>query len=137
MRLLLAITLLTFNTSLTAQTKFKAFREYEQDTIQGMKVLAIVEQPPEYEGGTGQFYRDLSQNLKFPKLDSTYYLNKRYFISFVIDTSGAIQNFCATVKMNELTDDEILENINKWTPGIHRGRKVPVRMMLPVTIRME
>ncbi|MBT28894.1 MAG: hypothetical protein CMO01_04460 [Thalassobius sp.] len=99
----------------------------ELDSIDGMEVMFIVEEPPEYEGGYTQFYKDFKKIAKFSTNPA------KANISFVIDTEGNIRNFCSSKEIENL--EELIENINHWKAGKQKGEKVPVRLMLSMSIR--
>ena len=117
-----------------AQSAFDELKNCELDSLNGMKVFQIVENPPEYEGGLTKFYSVLAKNLKIPHQPDSANLKSKFYISFVIDTLGNINNFCATDIMEKVIDEDLIKKINCWVPGTQRGQKVPVRMQLPIII---
>ena len=103
------------------------------DTLDGMKVYGIVEIQPEYNGGMSKFYNEFSEIIKdtWIKQDIT---DSKYFYTFVIDTTGNIRNFCIVKPRGNALNKEKLKKLNNWSPGFQRGKKVPVRMMIPVIV---
>ncbi|UZR93655.1 hypothetical protein [Chondrinema litorale] len=104
-------------------TQAQQLTDCELDSIDGMEVMLIVEESPEYEGGYSQFYKDL----KLPSHPAILYF------SFVIDAEGNIRNFCSSAEIENL--EELIENINRWKAGKQRGKKVPVRLTGPMHIK--
>lgn len=134
MKTIIQILIILISSNSLAQSSFDEVKNCELDSLNGMKVFQIVENPPQFEGGSTNFYRVLAKNLKIPLQPDSLDLKSKFYISFVIDTLGNIKNFCATDIMEEVIDDDLIKKINYWEPGTHRGQKVPVRMLLPISI---
>lgn len=109
----------------------------QPDSLNGQKVLIMVDEPPEYKGGMSEFYRLLSKNLSYPKSQQEF--QGRVFVKFVIDTLGRIRGGCIAKRFDQkqLTPVEIealrlISVLDDWVPGRHEGRKVPVKMIFPI-----
>ncbi|GEM_PF-2189905 len=129
--LILTQFLLIFNAY--SQSNINNHCVHKPDTLDGQEVYKIVEVQPEYKGGSNKFYYEFSEIIKYTwkKDDIT---DTKYFYTFVIDTTGNIRNFC-TIKPKGITvDEEKLKKLNNWTPGTQRGKKVPVRIIIPVIV---
>jgi hypothetical protein len=109
------------------------------DTLDGQAVLKIVEKMPEFKGGMEGFYKFLSQNITIPQdsLHTTLGYHSKFFFTFVIDTLGRMRNFCV-IKHNYYLLPELainqLNQSNPWQAGENKGKKVPVRLWLPIYI---
>jgi hypothetical protein len=134
MKNLITIGLLLMNLYVFGQDKSDLSR-CEEDSIDGLPIHLTVDNPPEYGGGLAGFYQDFSKNIKFPKSDKDLQFLTTFYISFVIDTTGDIRNFCSTDNIE--FDEGFISKINKWTPGSFKDKSVPVRLKLPIHIRFE
>jgi protein TonB len=129
----LVLLLLTITTvSLKAQIK-NDMKLCENDSINGKLIHTIAEVSPEYKGGVQKFYKDISSKIKLKDRNDIGCI--RVVLSFVIDVDGNIKNVCSTDNV-EVTK-EIIESINNWTPGKIEGINVPVRMHLPMYIKVN
>jgi hypothetical protein len=107
------------------------------DTLDGMTVFRVVEKQPEYEGGFTNFYKEISKLIKFPDTKKAA-IDNNYFFTFVVDTLGNIRNFCAIKpETGYLINQDGVCELNKWKAGEQRGKKVPVRMILPISIHLN
>lgn len=104
----------------------------ELDSINGRKINSLAEISPQYQGGLQEFYNDLSSKVKVTDKNALGCV--KVVMTFVVDVGGQIQNFCSTG--NVMISEEIIESINKWTPGLIGGIKVPVRLRLPMYIKL-
>ena len=108
------------------------------DTIEGQKVYKIVNKMPVYRTGEAELIKYIIENFKYPEpLDN----DPQYKVkaSFVIDTFGKIRNECisksyikGTITPMELEFLKMLGKMPDWHPGEQNGKKVPVRIFLPV-----
>ncbi|HYF68952.1 MAG TPA: hypothetical protein VD884_12500 [Ohtaekwangia sp.] len=127
--ILLSLTIATI--SLEAQIK-KEMKLCELDSINGMVIHSIAEVSPEYTGGLSKFYKDLSSKIKIKDTSNSGHI--KIIISFVIDVDGNVKNVCTTDNVEITT--EIIESINNWTAKKIGGSNVPVRMYMPIYIKL-
>ena len=108
------------------------------DTLDNQKVYSILEEMPEYPGGTIEMVKYFEHNLLNPNRNEDR--QGSIYATFIIDTTGKIRNACIyiTHKGNdELTpiEKDVLRIINEmpiWTPGRYQGKKVYSRFNLPI-----
>lgn len=118
-------------TSLKAQMS-EVIRKCEVDSINGEAIHTSSEVAPEYEGGFDKFYKDLSSKIKFKGKNNVGCI--KVIISFVVGVDGNMENICLSdnVEMSE----GAIKTINNWTAGQIGGNKVPVRLYLPIYIKL-
>lgn len=105
------------------------------DLLDGKEVYMVVTKSPEYKDGIFQLYRDFQKYVKPPKSNSG--LDGRIELTFVIDTVGQVRNLCFIRPDDEAYVWQIAEltnKINKWSPGELDGKRVNVRMVIPMVI---
>ncbi|HYG15628.1 MAG TPA: hypothetical protein VEC12_07725 [Bacteroidia bacterium] len=119
--------------------KAKVVRKPE--LLNGDTVFQTVEHMPEFKGGETDMVRHVSKNFSYPEQEELQFF---FRVSFIIDTTGKVVNpeIINPYYNNELTQAEsnlleVFKAMPAWTPGWHNGRKVPVRVQVPVHIKIK
>lgn len=109
------------------------------DVLDGIKVVKLADVMPEYPGGQRQMLIDIKKQFKYP--DNQQHNQEKVSVTFIIDTLGNIRNVCINHPFSPGTTTPVEErmvtimtSMNNWTPGKTKGKKIPVRMMLPIII---
>ena len=100
--------------------------------------LMVVDEQPEFPGGTMALLQYLAQNLKYPVDARQNNIQGRVMISFVVDKTGNIKDAEIVKSVYPSLDAEALRVINAmpaWTPGKHNGKEVNVKYTVPVNFR--
>ena len=112
----------------------------EADTSQ---VFMVVEEMPEFPGGTEALLEYLRSNLQYPERCKENNIQGRVLVTFVINKDGKIVD-PAVVKSAgpegvELDVEalRVVSSMPAWTPGKQRGEAVCVKYTVPVTFRMN
>lgn len=107
------------------------------DTLDGQKVYSTAEKPAEFNGGQEGLFKYLAENLHYPKQEGEF--QGSIYTSFIVDSSGNIRNECISKRhsSNQLTYIEkqmleIIKKMPKWIPAEQSGKKVYMRIILPV-----
>ncbi len=106
------------------------------------KVYKILEQPPSFPGGLGEFYDYIKKNIKIPKEVKNGKVSGKVKVEFIIDSTGLIppnevkiiQGLCIPC------DEEAIRLIRgspKWNPGMQQDKPVRVKFIFPVTFKRE
>jgi TonB family protein len=106
-----------------------------KDRPQEEKVFVEVEHKPEYKGGQAALMRFLSKNIKYPKLAQKKGTQGTVYIQFVIEKDGSISNIKVVRGIGDGCDEEgvrVVKLMKNWNPGIHHGKKVRVKYILPI-----
>ena len=106
------------------------------DTI----VYMVVEQQPEFPGGSVALMKYLSENIKYPDGAMKAGKQGKAFVQFVVKADGAVND----VVIMRSTGDEsldaealrVVKSMPKWNPGKQGGKAVNVRHTLPVNFRL-
>jgi periplasmic protein TonB len=99
----------------------------------------IAEKMPEFPGGQAAMYEFISRNLQYPRQAIENSISGKVVISFVIMPNGAVEMSNIEKGIGFGCDDEALRVVKEmpiWLPAEQNGRKVPVRMFLPVVFRL-
>jgi TonB family protein len=100
-----------------------------------------VEQMPEYQGGPGRgasqekLLAFLRSTQRWP--DSLRHIEGKVFVSFVVDTTGGIQQSEVLKGLHPQLDAEALRLVSllHFEPGRQNGKPVAIRYTLPVAFQ--
>lgn len=104
------------------------------------KVYDVVEQQPEFPGGTSGLAKWLGDNIKYPAEAAKQGIEGRVIVQFVVGIDGTVSNVKLMRPVNPLLDHEALRVVTampKWTPGKQDGKPVAVKYTIPVTFRQD
>ncbi|OYU95372.1 MAG: hypothetical protein CFE21_09485 [Bacteroidetes bacterium B1(2017)] len=105
----------------------------------GPSIIELVaEVMPLYPGGADAMYEYIRKNLNYPRLAIDNSISGKVVISFVIMPDGSVQMPNVERGIGFGCDDEalrVVSNMPNWEPARQNGRKVPIRMYLPVVFQ--
>ncbi|MDN5210990.1 M56 family metallopeptidase [Fulvivirgaceae bacterium BMA12] len=104
------------------------------------EIFTIVEQAPHPIGGMKVFYSYISKNLKYPKQARRMGIEGKVFVQFVVDSDGGLSDITVIKGIGAGCDEEaanVVRNANRWNPGYQRGTPVKVRMVIPITFKLD
>ncbi|MCW3085478.1 MAG: hypothetical protein JWP12_2844 [Bacteroidetes bacterium] len=104
------------------------------------EVFTIVEQMPEFPGGTTAMMKYIQANLQYPETAKDIGISGTTYITFVVRKDGSIDNVEVLRGVESSFDKEairVVKSMPRWTPGKNQGRKVNVRFNLPVKINLR
>lgn len=102
--------------------------------------MVIVEHMPTFPGGVDAFYQYLSKNMRYPYKAKNRNISGKVFVQFVIDTDGTVTDVKTVKGVGFGCDEaaeEVVRNSPKWSAGKQRGRPVRVRMIIPITFKLN
>jgi protein TonB len=99
----------------------------------------VVEKMPVPLGGYQAFYKSLSKAITYPHAAKRSSTEGRVFVEFVINQLGQAVNFKVIKGIGSGCDEEAIRVLSstEWEPGKQRGRPVNVKMVLPVTFKLN
>ena len=92
----------------------------------------VVDQMPEYPGGSESLQEYISLNLKYPALKE---VSGKVFVSFVVDKKGKAIDVKVKNEVDAALAKEAIRLVKAmplWTPGKLEGKAVNVQMNLPI-----
>jgi TonB family protein len=95
--------------------------------------------PPSFKGGINQFYKYLSNSIRFPKDAMERGINGKVLVSFTIEKDGKITEAKIEKGVSPSIDQEALRVISAspdWIPGIQRGVNVRVKYNIPISFNV-
>ena len=122
-----------------------ALKAMAQETPTDTTVYRVVEKMPEYPEGVEKlmkYIRTSTDNYwkkRYPKGKPVYPceqgISGRVIVSFVINENGQVTDPEVLRRVDKDLDKEairIIKSMPRWIPGEHKGKKVKVRLTLPV-----
>ncbi|GAB2987795.1 hypothetical protein GCM10027049_29890 [Mucilaginibacter puniceus] len=101
-----------------------------------VKIYTEVGTLPSYPGGTGEFLKYLSKNVRYPRSEMGNKFSGKVVVFFEVEKDGSITNIAVTQSLKPAFDAEAIGVVkqvpNKWIPATQRG--VPVRSHYTATI---
>jgi protein TonB len=101
-----------------------------------IRIYSAVSDNPAPPGGMSVFMQYLHRNLRYPPEARKKGTGGTVYLQFIVETDGSLSELHVVRGIGDGCDEEalrLLMNSPSWTPGMHRGRAVRVRMGLPVT----
>jgi TonB family protein len=103
-------------------------------------VYPVVEQQPQYTGGDEARIKFLQSNIKYPEDALKAGIQGTVFVTFVIQSDGALTNVKILRGIGGGCDEEayrVVKMMPNWIPGMDKGRKVAVQFNLPIKFRLD
>jgi protein TonB len=104
------------------------------------EVFMVVEDQPEFPGGTAALLEYLRKNIKYPAICRENNIQGRVLVTFIVNKDGAIVEPEVVKSVNPSLDKEALRVIStmpNWKPGSQRGKPVRVKYTVPVNFRLN
>lgn len=104
------------------------------------KVYDVVEQMPEFPGGTGEMFMFLSKNIKYPKEAMEQNQQGRVIVKFVVCSDGSLCDVAIVRSISPSLDAEALRVVKmmpKWNPGKQGGKPVDVKFVIPISFSFD
>lgn len=103
-------------------------------------VPEFVEKMPEFNGGAKKLSDYLSQNIMYPTLARDMGKEGKVVVTFIVDATGKVRNAEIVKSLGMGCDEEALRVVNQmpeWIAGVQNGKKVSVRITLPIAFKLE
>lgn len=114
--------------------------KYSSKATSATVLFDVVEEMPEFPGGKEAMTRYLSENVKYPIIAQEKGIQGRVICQFKVDVDGTVTNVLVLRSGGDVSlDNEAVRIINsmpKWKPGKHKGKLVPVRIVVPINFQL-
>lgn len=113
---------------------------FEEEEEADDYIFTIVEEQPEFPGGTEAMYKWLQENMRYPTMAREAGIQGTVFVTFVVERDGMITNVEVVRGIGGGCDDEairVVRNMPKWNPGKQRNQPVRVQFNLPVRFMLN
>lgn len=104
------------------------------------EIFVVVENQPEFPGGSGAMMKFLADNIRYPKEAHEKGTQGRVISNFVVMKDGSIGDVQIVRGVDPLLDAEavrVISSMPAWKPGKQRGQAVNVRYTLPVVFSLN
>ena len=104
------------------------------------EIFLIVEEQPEPIGGMKAFYNHINSVIKYPAIARRMGVQGRVFVQFVVEKDGSITQVEVIRGIGGTCNAEAIRVVSgapPWNPGKQRGKPVRVKMVLPISFRLE
>jgi protein TonB len=109
--------------------------EEEEEVVEEPEIFTIVEEMPEFPGGTEKLYEFLAKNIKYPQMAKDAGIQGVVFVNFIVYEDGHIGDIKVLRGIGGGCDEEairVVKKMPKWKPGKQRGKAVRVSFNLPI-----
>ena len=114
--------------------------EVVDEEVVEQEVFTIVEEMPDFPGGTAKLAEYLQKNIKYPQMARESGIQGRVFVNFVVEPDGHVSYVKVLRSLGGGCDEEALRVVKampKWKPGKQRGKPVRVSYILPVNFKLQ
>ena len=111
-----------------------------EEVEEEQEIFQVVENMPEFPGGTQALLQYLKKNIKYPTICQEQGIQGRVVVQFVVNKDGSIVDPEVIKPINPYLDKEALRVVStmpKWKPGSQRGKPVRVKFTLPVQFKLS
>ena len=105
-----------------------------------IKPFLIVEQMPDFPGGTEDLMKFLRNNIQYPQMARETNIQGKVIIQFVVNKDGKISNVKVLRGIGGGCDEEairVVKSMPTWKPGKQNGVTVPVYFQLPISFTLK
>ncbi|MCS7028270.1 MAG: energy transducer TonB [Bacteroidia bacterium] len=98
-------------------------------------VYTIIQKMPQFPGGEAAMMKFISENIKYPPMAKEAGIKGTVIVTFIVDREGNVTNPQVLKGIGGGCDEEALRVIKmmpKWSPGEQNGKKVLVKINVPI-----
>jgi protein TonB len=111
----------------------------KQDTTKE-EVFQVVEQMPEFPGGSTALTQWLVKNLEYPEMAREQGIEGKVFVQFTVYSTGVCGNYTILRSPSPILSNAALKTMKKmpkWKPGMQNGKAVNTIMRLPISYKLQ
>lgn len=108
-------------------------------TDNSRRIYDVVDEMPEFPGGSIALANYLHTQVKYPPLAEQNKIQGRVTCQFVITNEGVVTNVKVSRSSDPLLDAEakrVISEMPKWIPGRHHGERVNTKYSVPITFTL-
>ena len=114
--------------------------EIEEEEIVEAEIFKVVEEMPEFPGGTAKMMEYIQKNIKYPMMARESDIQGRVFVNFVVEPDGSITNVTVMRGIGGGCDEEalrVVQSMPNWKPGKQRGSAVRCSFTVPIIFKLQ
>jgi TonB family protein len=100
----------------------------------------VVEEMPEFPGGTDAMVAWITSNLKYPAEALKRKITGKVYVNFAVSSKGKVKNVVVSKSANPLLNAEairVISSMPDWKPGTQGGKSVEVQIKVPVEFKLK
>ena len=104
------------------------------------EVFLVVDELPAFNDAYSSLSNYLAKNIRYPQIARDNRIEGKVLVEFIIDKNGKVQFVNLLRGIGGGCDEEVIRVINqmpKWKAGIHHGKPVNVKLVLPVSFKLN
>ncbi len=101
---------------------------------------SVLDKMPNYKGGLTKFYKYVQQNMVYPQTARKQGIEGKVFVLFIVDEVGNILDVKTIQGIGGDCDKEaerVIKNAKNWEAGLYDNKPVKVKMILPITFKLN
>ena len=128
------------------ETPYEDKNEYNEedryiDNMESEKSVSdVVEEMPQFPGGSSALFEFLARNVKYPVDAEENGIQGRVIVTFIVECDGSITDVKVAKGVDPSLDREAIRVIRmmpNWKPGTQNNKPVRVKYTVPVTFRLS
>jgi protein TonB len=95
---------------------------------------------PVFPGGDTAILGYIGRNTKYPESAKNQGIQGKVIARFIVKEDGSISDVTILQSANPLLDEEsirVVSSLPKFTPGLLKGKPVPVWFMIPIQFKLQ
>ena len=123
---------------------YEGYYEPEEEVVEAEEEevpFVIVEDMPEFPGGTAAMFKFLSENVKYPVIAQENGIQGKVQCQFIVEKDGSITNVEVVRSAGDASLDKeairVIKSMPKWKPGKEKGKAVRVKFSIPVNFKLQ
>ena len=128
------------NTSAIPDTSKRIEKPLAGEVMAPDPIFYQADEPPTFPGGEDELLKFIIDNLRYPMTAAEQSIGGVVFVTFIVETDGAIFNPYVSKGIGGGCDEEALRIVGlmpKWNPGKIKGNPVRVQYEVPIYFDIE
>ncbi len=104
------------------------------------EVFMIVDELPSFGDDHSALTRYLAKSIRYPQIARENHIEGKVVVEFIIGKNGEVNSVNVLRGIGGGCDEEVIRvihNMPKWKAGIHHGKPVNVKLVLPVSFKLN
>jgi TonB family protein len=112
----------------------------QNSTGDSKDLYEVVEELPNYNGGTEALQKFLEANIRYPDEAKKAGIEGKVYVNFVVNAEGHVMEAKIMRSVSPLLNDEALRLTNSmkdWKPGSQHGEKLSMAVTMPIEFKIK
>ncbi len=128
------------DTEADQETEIQAVDIEEEEEEEEAEVFYVVENMPEFPGGTNEMRKFIATNIIYPEIAKENGITGKVYVQFVVNGKGKIEQVKVVRGVDPSLDKEairVIKSLPTWKPGKQRGKPVKVSFTVPINFQLN